>query len=213
MKKYLRILMAIVVCLVGILGVIGGGVVAAEEDNVDVAVVNQDWSDLSILKNIWDAMRQSQDPEAYYKSLPDEARTALINTIRQIKFVTDTSETYADYGPSGIQVEVHAYDAWNEHVFDYAQRIDWQWDGTYITSIDYYGAFGAPASGYEQFVHYEGIIYENHVTGPTQFEGWTTGSFYMEVYGTPVWTATASAYAYVTGWGTANGTGSYYIYY
>ncbi|MEE8193869.1 MAG: hypothetical protein V3T73_00010 [Dehalococcoidales bacterium] len=85
MKTSIRILLAIVLVIVGVFGAIVGGAFAINDEESST-----NWSDLEVIKSLYEEMIEAEDPEAFFEGLPLEAQKALAEAILKPSKVTVT---------------------------------------------------------------------------------------------------------------------------
>ena len=102
-----------------------------------------------------------------------------------------------------IEYPVKGNNSFGVALWTYTQRIDWCWDGTWVTSYAYRSRWGT--------THYPGWQFNGHIDGSTaggvgytQYYAFTQGEFALCG---PVIGCVQHAYPYIHLWGYGNGTG------
>ena len=136
-----------------------------------------DWSDMGTLKALYEKCIQSDNPDEYFAKLPNIAQQALIAALSQVEYVRtiDSNSPLTD-GQTGVTQTVNAYSIpFGTWLYSFNQRIEWSYDGTYITGIYDHHSWGETSWPW----FYQGLASESESGGygSTYFQRYSQGIF------------------------------------
>lgn len=194
MKRKFSRLIAIVLVLSTLL--MSAGPVAADDGS------SVDWSDPVVLQSLYEKVRNAEDPDKAFAELSPQAQEALVESLTKLKYET-TVTVDSSRGTKAVTVTVSAYSPFHILLWSYHQRIQWSYDGVYVTAVQAHYSWGAPNWPWR----YDGLIgqSESGGAGSTYFQRFSQGKFTLYVLGLPI----QSSYPWINQGVYGNGSHSY----
>lgn len=174
---------------------------AAESSGTANDASSVDWSDPVVLKNLYEKIKDAEDPDKAFAELPSEAQEALMDAFtKEIKYKTVVTQDI-ERGTGDLTITIVGDIFPFGEVWWFHQRVRWYYDGTYVTGIPIHQSWGEA----EWPFSYQGIISESETggVGYTYFHRFSQGKFTMNIAGWPVLTMTPWIDQWVYGTGYA----------
>jgi len=149
-----------------------------------------DWSDPATVHALVEQLATAGDDGAeLWEQLPPEAQAAVLEyiTVARVETLVTTGQNSIsplNGGCKWVQVERRSYSATGVHLYSYFQRIDFCYDGEWITSCtrNRWGEVYAPLW---EFVGHIGNV-ESGGVGYNLYYAWTKGHFRLVINGVPI---------------------------
>ena len=129
--KTKRLLLAMLLLIVGVFNTTGSFVGADASKH----------SEVELLAGIYQEIINSDNPELAFAGLPQETQKAMIEAMSHLTYETVVnSDNLRD--SLGITVEVNARSLFGTIVWRFRQRIEWSYDGFYVTDVSDHHSWG-----------------------------------------------------------------------
>lgn len=139
-----------------------------------------DWSDPATVRNLVEQLATAGDNGAeLWEQLPPEAQAAVLEYATVEQVATSVTTGQLDGGCKWVQVERRAFSGMGIHVYSYFQRIDFCYDGEWITSY----SRSRWGEVYTPNWHFRGHVAQSQQggVGYNLYRSWTKGHFQLVI--------------------------------